>query len=159
MCNSSPVEPGTTITPASFLSPAGLKLRLLHSTTGTPPALSDPPSSWPMNTTTINTHALLLWKPNTRRTALPPTSLLDNGEPHGSLLTLLTQTLERMVMTTTGLNSTSPTVARDALPFPTGPFPESVIKPLSTSTTVSSFTSPMLVLKELPPSLPGKLLT
>lgn len=57
-----------------------------------------------------STLALLLWKPNTRKIALPITSPQANGEPHSSLLTLLTKTPVLQMINTTGLNSTSPTV-------------------------------------------------
>lgn len=129
------------------------------STTGITPPLLELTSRILRNSTTENTLALLLWKLNTRKTALLLTSPLDNGEPHGSLLTLLILTLEAQMINTTGLLSTSPTVPKEVLPLLTGLFPELAIKPPSTSTTVSSCTSQAPVLKELPHSLPGKLLT
>lgn len=133
--------------------------RLPVSTTLEMPLLLEVFSSHPRNSTTTSTLALLLWKPNTRKIVLPLTSPQDNGEPHGSLLTLLTLTPALQMINTTGLNSISPTVLWEVLPFLTGLFPESPLKPLSTSTTVSSCTSLALVLKELPLSLPGRLQT
>jgi hypothetical protein len=133
--------------------------RLPVSTTLEMPLLLEVFSSHPRNSTTTSTLALLLWKPNTRKIVLPLTSPQDNGEPHGSLLTLLTLTPALQMINTTGLNSISQTVLWEVLPFLTGLFPESPLKPLSTSTTVSSCTSLALVLKELPLSLPGRLQT